>query len=121
MPILPGFSLPGRKRDNPKKSKQNLVSGSQCHPRKLELPVTKFKFAAIFPGQSATRLILSQLESPQALLAGAACAALGELGRSGPLPLKDDDGDDEMETDDSEDHKVAELTLVCLVDDFHRN
>ena len=60
--------------------------------------------------KSATQLILGQLDSPNPLLTGAACSAIGELGRSGPLPLSDTDGEEAMETDDN-DHKVPELDL----------
>ena len=60
--------------------------------------------------KSATQLILGQLDSPNPLLMGAACSAIGELGRSGPLPLTDTDGEEAMETDDN-DHKVLELNM----------
>ena len=63
--------------------------------------------------RSATQLILGQLDSPSPLLTGAACSAIGELGRSGPLPLSDEEA---METGDSDNHKKAAAAIESKLD-----
>jgi proteasome component ECM29 len=49
--------------------------------------------------KGSAELIVAQLNSSHSLMMGAACTAIAELGRCGPLPLKDGGGDEEEDGD----------------------
>ncbi len=48
--------------------------------------------------KKAVELVTAQLNSSHAMMIGAACTAIGEMGRSGPLPLPDDGGETDLNT-----------------------